>query len=116
MKKLDRMSDPEREWETYWRQLAPHLPAGDFDQKFSEDRDFRFDFQWPVVKIAVEIEGGNWVNGGHNRGAGYEKDCTKYNLAADLGWVVYRFTPTMLKRDPANCVGQVAQAISKRSK
>ncbi len=72
------------------------------------------DFNRPNVKVAVEIEGGEYSGGRHTRAAGYQADCGKYNLAADLGWVVYRFTPTMLERDPATCMAQVARAIRSR--
>lgn len=69
------------------------LPFKPFRQfKFHLTRKWTFDFAWPVPKIAVEIEGGVWVRGRHNRGAGYEKDCEKYNAATKTGWKVYRFT------------------------
>lgn len=57
---------------------------------------WRFDFAWPALKIAAEVEGGIWVKGAHTRGAGYEKDCKKYNEAALLGWTVFRFTTGMV--------------------
>lgn len=59
-------------------------------------RKYRFDFAWPALMLAVEIEGGQYVNGRHNRPAGYAEDCEKYNLAALEGWVVLRFTPKMV--------------------
>ncbi len=109
-----KMSAAERSWETQWAQLFPDLPAGAYDQRFSQDRQFRFDFSWPDVKVAVEIEGGEYSRGRHTRAAGYQADCEKYNLAADLGWAVYSVTPTMLRRNPANQMGQVASAIRRR--
>ncbi len=109
-----KMSNAERQWETWWAMLFPDLPEGAYDQRFSQDRQFRFDFSWPDVKVAVEIEGGEYSRGRHTRAAGYQTDCEKYNLAADPGWVVYRYTPTMLQRDPANQMGQVAAVIRRR--
>lgn len=55
-------------------------------------RDWAFDFAWPELKLAVEIEGGIWSGGRHTRGKGFDEDCRKYNSAVKLGWRVYRFT------------------------
>ena len=65
------------------------------EYKFHHTRKWRFDFAHIQEKIAVEIEGGTWVQGRHNRGDGFAKDCEKYNEAARYGWRVYRF-PTQL--------------------
>lgn len=59
-------------------------------------QDWRFDFAWPDLLIAAEIEGGTWVYGRHNRPEGFERDCRKYNSAAILGWTVLRFTSGMV--------------------
>lgn len=58
-----------------------------------KQRKFRFDFCYPVQKIAIEIEGGTWKGKGrHTSGIGYARDCEKYNLALIQGWKVLRFT------------------------
>lgn len=62
------------------------------EYKFLEDRKFRFDFANIELKIAIEIEGGCWVGGWHNRGSGYIKDMEKYNLATVMGWKVLRYS------------------------
>lgn len=53
---------------------------------FCKPRMFRFDLCWVEDKVAVEFQGGNWVQGRHNRGAGFESDCEKFSLAAIRGW------------------------------
>lgn len=53
---------------------------------------WRFDFCWPVQKVAVEIEGGVWIRGRARRHGG-ENDMDKGNLAQVLGWKVLRFSP-----------------------
>lgn len=53
-------------------------------------KDWRFDFAWPDLMFAVEVEGGAHVNGRHNRGKGFEEDLLKYHHAVRLGWTVYR--------------------------
>ena len=73
------------------------FPDPEEEYKFLRDRRFRFDFAWPLTNIAVEIEGGTFVQGRHVTGAGFSKDCVKYNLAARDGWRVYRFTTQMVK-------------------
>ena len=62
------------------------------EYKFHPTRNFRFDLALPLFKIAIEYEGGVFINGGHSRGKAYSINCDKYNLAADDGWLVYRFT------------------------
>ena len=64
---------------------------------FCEQRRWRFDFAFPERKIAVEVEGGVWVQGRHNRGRGYSDDCHKYSIAAALGWTVLRFTARQIQ-------------------
>lgn len=75
----------------------PHLEKPDTEYRFHGKRRWRFDFAWPALMLAVEVEGGQWVNGRHQRGKGFEDDCEKYNEAALYGWTVLRFTGDMVK-------------------
>lgn len=68
---------------------------------FHPVRKWRFDFAWPDLKLAVEVEGGIHSNGRHVRGAGFEEDCRKYGAAMELGWNVYRCTGGMVKSGEA---------------
>lgn len=62
-------------------------------------RRFRADYCLPNKKIVVEINGGQWINGRHNRGGkGYEDDLQKLNLLQAQGYKVYQFTYEMLLR------------------
>lgn len=60
-------------------------------------RRWRFDFSWPDRKLAVEVEGGMWIRGRHQRARGFAEDASKYNAAAALGWRVLRFTSDMVE-------------------
>ena len=86
--------EPATKFKLLW--IAMHGIPLETEFRFHEARKFRFDFAHPMTKIAFEIEGGTWSGGRHTRGAGYQKDCEKYNLAALCGWTVFRFTTTMI--------------------
>jgi hypothetical protein len=75
---------------------AVGIPEGIAHHRFHPGRKFEFDRAWLEQKVAVEIEGGVFMNGRHTRPEGYVRDCEKYNLAILDGWKVFRFTPDML--------------------
>jgi very-short-patch-repair endonuclease len=83
---------------------ALKLPLPVPEHRFS-DRRWRFDFAYPSIKLAIEIEGGLYTGGRHTRGAGYEKDLEKYNSATLLGWRLLRFSTGQIKS------GYAAQTI-----
>lgn len=75
----------------FWSLFGIPEPVQEY--QFCQDRRWRFDYSWPDLKIAVEVEGGLWSGGRHNRPVGYQKDMEKYNRAALDDWKVFRFTP-----------------------
>ncbi len=82
------------------------------EYKFHPERKWRFDYAFPSVKIALEYEGGIWVNGGHNRGLIYSGNCEKYNAATMLGWQVYRITCQQFKNGYAtNLIERIAREV-----
>jgi very-short-patch-repair endonuclease len=80
----------EKRFSLYWRAVngAPLVA----EHRFHPTRRWRFDFAHVAAKVAIEVEGGQWTNGRHNRGDGYQGDCEKYNEAQIYGWVVFRLT------------------------
>lgn len=80
---------------------AHGLPAPEREHRFDSDRQWRFDFAWPALRLAVEIEGGVWSGGRHTRGSGFVADCDKYNAATLAGWRVLRFTERHVKNGSA---------------
>lgn len=73
------------------------------EYRFAPPRKWRLDFifQNAKSKLAVEIDGGEWVTGRHNRGVGITSDCTKYAEAMLLGWRILRVTGGMVKSGSA---------------
>jgi hypothetical protein len=75
----------------FWREVV-----------FAPPRRWRFDLVIDCRNsdqcglVAVEVEGGSWIQGRHTRGSGFEADCEKYNEATILLWRVLRVTPGMV--------------------
>lgn len=77
---------------TFLTQLkSKGLAKASLQYQFAHNRKWRFDFAWPSIRLAVEIQGGTFANGRHTRGVGYESDCEKSNYATLMGWRVLRF-------------------------
>lgn len=91
------MSEPTDLERTLLFQLrAAGVATPEREHRFLPDRRFRFDLAWPDRRVAVEIEGGTWVEGRHSRGKGYEADCEKQCLAVIAGWRLLRVTGDMV--------------------
>lgn len=88
------------------------LASFETEYRFDPVRKWRFDFAWPNLKIAAEVEGGAWSQGRHTRGAGFVGDCEKYNAALLAGWQVLRFTGDMILSGAA--VEQIEQLIKQK--
>lgn len=68
-----------------------------FNKIMDTKRRFRADYLLND-NIIVEINGGQWVNGRHNRGGkGYGNDLTKSNIANFNDFKYFQFTYEMLK-------------------
>jgi hypothetical protein len=72
------------------------IPAPTFEYRFHPDRKWKFDLCWVDHKLALEVEGGVWVQGRHSRPSGFVKDMEKYNAAAVLGFRIVRCQPSEL--------------------
>ena len=72
---------------------AHRLPEPVPEYQFHPTRKWRFDYAWPLHKLALEVEGGIWTQGRHTRGAGALADMEKYSEAAILGWRLLYVTP-----------------------
>lgn len=90
---MKKQSHLEQGLETLLKDAGFHRPEKQY--RFHPTRKWRFDFAWPDLKIAIECEGGIFVNGGHNRGKIYSSNCEKYNQAVILGWRLLRYPPNL---------------------
>ncbi|WP_428398271.1 hypothetical protein [Marinobacter salarius] len=74
-------------------------------------KDWRFDFAWPDIKLAVEVEGGAWVRGRHTRPLGFIEDLRKYQAAQQMGWTIYRTAGELIRSGEAvNTIEQLMRA------
>lgn len=73
------------------------LPEPVLEHRFHDVRKWRFDLAYISEMVAIEVEGGIWVQGRHNRGAGMEADICKYNEAQLMGWTVLRYSTEQIK-------------------
>lgn len=91
-------------YEREYRFAAHHVGLGDgIKARLKEAglKDWRFDFAWPELRLAVEAEGGGWSGGRHTRGKGFAQDMRKYEAAMRLGWNVYRCDGAMIRKGQA---------------
>jgi hypothetical protein len=69
------------------------LPMPEREVKFCEHRKFRFDFCWPDIKLALEVDGGVFMKvSGHTSGVGVTANIEKMNEATLAGYQVIRAT------------------------
>lgn len=101
-------SDFEIEFITRWRQVLPDIPEPIAEYKFRLPRQSRFDFAFIDEKIGIELDGGTWIFGRHNRSSGMEADNEKLNAATLLGWRYLRFTRRQFQEDPIGCLVMIA--------
>jgi hypothetical protein len=92
-----------KEFEKYLSDNYPNMWEKEvmFNKLIDTKRRFRADYvitsHHLISDIVIEINGGQWVNGRHNRGGqGYQNDLTKFNLAQLNGIKVFQFTYEML--------------------
>lgn len=98
---------------------SERLPKPETEYLFDPTRRWKFDFAWPVERVAVEIHGGVYKNdkqdsskrGRHTRGKGFINDREKMNEAQLQGWIVLEICSDTID---ARGVAWVKRAIALR--
>ena len=94
-----------------WRSVCGELQEPVREFRFHPTRKWRFDFAWPNVKLAVEIDGMARGGGRHQRYAGFTRDAEKGRAATELDWQVLHFTGDDLRSSPVQSVELVAKIL-----
>jgi len=104
-------SSLEQAFDYYWHILAPDLPEPEAEVLFIPKRRFRLDRAFKTQKLGIELDGGVFSRGRHVRGAGFERDLEKMNLAVLNGWRVLRYSTNMLNDNPEQVIGQIRKVL-----
>lgn len=106
------MSKKDYNTKTMWaiiKGLIEEMPTPLPEYKFDENRRWRFDYAFPELKLAIEINGG--VHRIKNK---YLRDLEKLNAAAIQGWMVIQIDNNQVKN--LSCLNTVLKAIKTAQK
>lgn len=78
------------------------------EYRFDFVRKWRFDFCWPDIKLALEVEGSV-----HRIKGRFKSDIEKYAMAQMAGWTVLRVARAQIKNGQA--ILWLQQMINKRT-
>lgn len=99
----------ERWFVSRWKHIDG--PQYEREFRFHKTRRWRFDFAWPELKVACEVDGG-----GHKMyWKTYRNDVEKMNAALFLGWQVFRITTEMVRSDDVEFLENLKRYILEKS-
>ena len=114
IKKVKKTSDLEDYLETMMLMLSTDL-RGKYVREFEfhPKRKWRFDFAFVECKVAVEVDGGEYlgnqgVTDPHAKSGNYDK----INQATILGWRVLRYRGSTIKDNPYEVVEQIKNMVT----
>ena len=99
------------QWSNLTRDLRPKVSNPVEQCKITFDRDFRWDFAWIDSLVCLDVQGGGWGRGKHNREFGMSNDFIKEALAVSLGWRVFHMTKTLIENDPSSIINYIIQIL-----
>ncbi len=96
----------ERWFISRWKQIGGQIYEREW--RFHPDRKWRFDFAFPKIKVAVEIDSAAhkiyWNS--------YTRDVEKMNEALLMGWQVFRVTGQMIKKDDIEFLERLKEYVN----
>lgn len=95
-----------------WVLVTGEACSAEREVMFHPTSRWRFDLAWPDKKVAVELHGGSWQQGRHQRGAGFTRDRQKMVAAIELGWRVLEFTDEDLRTRPVQVIEQIRKVLA----
>ncbi len=95
-----------------WDSQPSDRPEPHTEYRFHPERKWRFDLAWPVQRVAVELDGGIFTGGGHNRGRQFAGNAEKHNAAVMLGWKLLRYTTVDIRERPVQMIEQVLALLA----
>jgi very-short-patch-repair endonuclease len=102
------ISKLEREFEHLWTALYPEIDLT-AEVKLIPKRRFRFDYVHEPSKVAIEINGGNWVKGRHTRPQALSDEYEKVLLANLEGYTVLFVSEKQINQDYLEKIKQVIE-------
>jgi len=91
------MSQSALEAKFVWQMKVTNVPTWVEEYRFDPLRRWRFDFAWPALMLAVEIDGGEYIQGRHFRPRGVAADLEKMLAADRQGWTVLHYLGSDVK-------------------
>lgn len=96
------LSELEEMMELQIRAIGLPQPVAQLMFAKSIKRKWLFDFSWPEIMFAVEVQGGQWRRkGAHNTGTAMNRDCEKLANAVIMGWTVLQVTGDQVRNGQA---------------
>ncbi len=89
------ISSLEFEFDLMWDELFPDLDL-ETEVRLIPKRRFKFDYVNFPAKVAIEINGQIWHQGGHTTGKSLMRDYEKLNLAQQHGYCVFQLSKEMI--------------------
>ncbi len=84
--------------------IAAHLPLPVVEYKVGEDGEYRLDFAWPAILLAVEVDGYIF----HFTPAQLQRDHTRRNQLQRAGWTVLVYTWKDVCNEPSRMVSEIS--------